>query len=441
MAFQTSVHKKAVILRAFACFLAAVWAVPALADVSLRSASVETVLQGALRYDDVDAGLLRLSILPEAKARLGKGWQADVRLRFEFAVGETGLGSTGTFSPLSKPFIRDEHVQADVDRAVIAWRKRATNITLGKQTVAWGVLDGLQITDRFDAVRRREFIFTDVRPERLARWGVRARTKLSGWTFDAAAMLDPTVNQLAAQGDAFDVLAPRLRGGLPANAAVPALLVDDRGAFAKNGTYGLRIGKSIGQSDVSVLVITGPETDPVFAFSDDGQSVRLTYPNRTLIGATFQQQVGQIVWRLEGAYGPDQPVNTLTDVPLSRAGRERVLIGAGLDWRGSGGLFINAQIGWDHVTGGAETLVRPRSDVISTFRIQKPFKQETWRVRAEVIASLTDGDGVLRPAIDYEVSDQLNISFGSDIIFGGRSGLFGQFRDESRLWLRLTHRL
>lgn len=424
-----------------AIVIAAIAALPAKADISLRSASLETILQGALRYEDGDAGLLRLSVLPQAKARLSKHWQADVRLRLEVSGGETGLGTTQTFSPISRPFIREEHVQGDIDRAVIAYRKRSTNITFGKQTVAWGVLDGLQITDRYDAVRRREFIFTDVRPERIARWGLRARTRVLGWSIDAAATLDPSVNQLAQAGDAFEVLAPRLRGGLPAAAPIPELVVASRGKLVRNGTYGLRAGKSFGQSDVSVLVITGPETDPIFELASDGQSVRLTYPNRTLIGATFQQQAGPVVWRLEGAYGPDQPINTLSDIPLSQTARERILLGAGLDWRGAGGLFINAQIGWDHVTSGAQTLVRPRSDIISTLRVQKPFQQDTWRVRAEVITSLTDGDGVVRPAIDYQVNDQLDISFGSDIIFGGRTRLFGQFRDESRLWLRLSHRL
>lgn len=437
MVCLTSAHKSVRFLASVALFAGLCG--HAAAQPSLRSASLETVVQSALRYDDGDISMFRVALLPEAKWKLARHWQADIRLRFEAAAADTGLGSTGTFSPLSKPFIRDEHVQGDVDQAILRYRKRRTNISFGKQTVAWGVLDGLQITDRFDAVRRREFIFTDVRPERLARWGARVRTQLAGWRIDAAAMLDPSVNQLALQGDAFEVLAPRLRGGLAANAPVPALSASDRDTLARNGTYGLRLGKSFGQSDLSVLVITGPETDPVFRL--DGQNVVLEYPNRTLIGATFQQQSGSIVWRLEGAYGPDQPVNTLSAAPLSQTSRERILLGAGLDWRGSDGLFVNAQLGWDHVTGGTETLVRPRSDVISTVRIQKPFQQETWLVRAEVIASLTDGDGVVRPAIDYTVSDALKVSVGSDIIFGTREGLFGQFRDESRLWLRISHTL
>lgn len=416
-------------------------ALPVQAEVKLRSAGLETTLHGALRYQDGSDGLFRLSVVPKAKLTLGSNWQADIRLRLEGAAGETGLGSLGTFSPASRPFIDDETLQGDVERAVLAYRRRATQITLGKQTVAWGVLDGLRITDRFDAVRLREFIFTDVRPERLARWGVRARAKLGEWQIDAAAHIDPSVNQLALSGDAFDVKAPRLRAGLPPGAAVPQLVVSDRGNALEDGTFGLRAGRRIGQSDLSVLVLTGPDTEPLFQLAEIGNAVRLDYAKRTLIGATFQQQAGPVVWRLEGAFIPDQQVNTITPTPLSQTQRSRVLLGGAVDWRGSGGLFINAQLGWDHLSGGPEQLVRPRDDVISTLRIQRPFLQETLLARVEVITSLSDGDGVVRPAVDYQVSDQLSISAGSDVIFGTRSGLFGQFRDESRLWVRLTHAL
>ena len=56
-----------------------------------------------------------------------------------------------------------------LERATLGWRRGRDRVTLGKQTIAWGVFDGLQVTDRYDPVRRHDAVLGDVRPERIAR--------------------------------------------------------------------------------------------------------------------------------------------------------------------------------------------------------------------------------------------------------------------------------
>lgn len=424
-------------MRAFvAAILALCFALPAQAAATVQGLSLRLIGQSAFRFSDGDISMARITALPEIKLRFGKRWRSQLIGRMDISGANTGLGSVETFSPPSKPFVREDHVRLDIERAVLTWRKRYTRITLGKQSVAWGVLDGLQVTDRFDAARRREFVFTDIRPERLGRWGVRARTRIAGISVDAAAAFDPTVSQLALQGNAFDVQAPRFRAGIPVGGPDFRLVVSDRGTLLKNGTYGLRLSKTFGPRTLSVLAIHGPDTDPVFQSGQTANSVSLTYNNRTLIGATFEQAAGPFIVRLEGAVIPDQDVNVISIAPLSVSQRTRVLGGAGVDWRGSDGLLLNVQLGVDHLSGGPERLVRPRSDIISTVRLQKPFKQETWLARIEAISALTDGDGVVRPALEWQVSDLLRLLAGADVIFGTREGIFGQFRRQSRLWFR-----
>lgn len=61
----------------------------------------------------------------------------------------------------------------------------------------WGVLDGVQITDRFDPMRRHDFVFSDVKPDRIARWGARWRNQLGNFKLDASLAFDGTVSQQA----------------------------------------------------------------------------------------------------------------------------------------------------------------------------------------------------------------------------------------------------
>ena len=85
-----------------------------------------------------------------------------------------------------------------------------------------------------------------------------------------------------------------------------------------------------------------------------------------------------------------------------------------------------------------DDLVRPNTDVISTMKLQKSFSNQTWLASAELISSLSDGDGTLRPALSWQVDDRHRLQLGADLIWGDRAGLFGQFKDNNRVWLKST---
>ena len=107
-----------------------------------------------------------------------------------------------------------------------------------------------------------------------------------------------------------------------------------------------------------------------------------------------------------------------------------------VDWKTGKGIFLNAQLGIDHIGPGAGSLVRPDTDVIATLRIQRGFGNDTIFTSAEILTSLSDGDGAIRPKLSWQANDQVRFSIGADLIFGDRQGLFGQFQDASRVWLK-----
>jgi len=386
--------------------------------------------------------LSRLSLRPSLRLRAGEHWDIDLGARLEGAYDRTGLGTVSSYSPASRPLIKEDHARLELDRLEISRRFGVNRITIGKQTMAWGVLDGIQVTDRFDPVRRRDFILTEVRPERLARWGLRWRHDGDGLRADFAVAFDPTVNQLAQEGDRFEPLAPRLRGGLPSELDSSAIKVvqSERDRYWRDATVGLRLSHGLGRADASMLFLSGPDTEPLLRLTsvDPQQAiVQLDYPRRKLFGATLEVPDGSRVWRLELSHIPNQPINTDSEIPLSSDRRGRTLAGVGLDWNAPRGWFVNAQLAADHLSSGRDEAVRPRTDVITTLRAQRGFVQETLKFRQEVVASLSDGDGVVRAALDWQISDPVRLTVGADWIFGARDGLFGQYRDNSQLWLRM----
>lgn len=117
----------------------------------------------------------------------------------------------------------------------------------------------------------------------------------------------------------------------------------------------------------------------------------------------------------------------------------RSLLGLGVDWQASNQVFINAQVVVDYIDLPEQKLFRPKTDSILTFRVQRPFFNQRLLLKSELITSLNQQDGILRPGFIYELNDNGKFKGGVDLAFGDEEGQFGQFKDASRLWLGLLY--
>lgn len=404
---------------------------------------LETGYWAGVRTNDGALALSRVTFMPSVGVVFSPAWKAQLSLRAEFADDGTGLGSRDAYAPLSEPLVRSPDARVEIDEATLRWRSPAglqgSTLTIGKQVVAWGSLDGLQVTDRFSPVRLRDFVFFDNRPDRIARWGLRFRTDVLGFDVDLAGALDGTGSQLAEGDAAFGLRAPRFRLGqdpdagdlrLPPPARSPGHRLDD-------ATFGVRIGRRLGQLETNLVVIDGPDTEPVFTVRDG--ALAFAYPDRTLYGGSLTFPVGPTLVRVEAATIPDQPFNIASEeraTGFAITERGRTIMGAGFDWNAPGGIFVNTQLVVDHVADDRD-LFRPGTDVLATFRAQKGLANDTVFLKAEALSALSDGDLVLRPAIEWRLRDGLRLDIGADQVFGAEGDLLGQFEDESRVWIRV----
>lgn len=404
--------------------------------------SVDYRFSSNLNNSDVDFS--RFSITSQTHFRLGANWSANIEARAEVADDEVGLGSLNGYASISRPLVDNDNTRIEIDRAFIQWRKRAHSFTLGKQVTPWGVLDGLQITDRFDPVRRRDFVFTDVKPERIARWGARWRNKIGSFKLDTSLALDGTVSQQAEQGALFFTTSTRFTGGIDVSNTPVILSSQHRESSLAQATFGVRVSHSLGEGDISFLTFRGPDTDPILALANQPSinepvAVELSYQRRTLIGATYDITLGETVLRSELAYIPDQAINIMSNTPLQSAVVPRLLAGFGIDWNAPDQWFVNAQLAFDYIDGGELNLLRPATDSILTLRAQRLFLNGRLLFKGELLGTLNQHDGVIRPELAYEYSDKLKLRTGIDWLFGDENSQFGQFKDNSRLWFAATY--
>lgn len=416
-------------------------------NIAYASSNFATIVsldyRAAAQLDNTDITLSRFSANTQTRFNLNRQWSAQLDTRVEIADDDTGLGASNGYASLNSPLIDDDNTRVEIDRAYVQWRKQAHSLTLGKQVTPWGVLDGIQITDRFDPVRRRDFVFTDNRPDRLARWGARWRNKLGDLSIDTSFAIDGTVSQQADIGALFFNTSSRFTGGLDISNTAVAISTQTRSHALKQSTLGVRFSYPVGQGDLSLLSFRGPDTDPILSLQNrlptKPIAVELAFKRRTLYGASYDVTLGETVLRAEMAYIPDQTVNILSNTPLQTTEVQRLLVGFGLDWNAPKQWFLNMQLAIDYIDSDAFTLLRPSTDTVVTLRVQRTFFNSRLLFKGELLGTLNQGDGVIRPELAFEYTDKLTLRAGVDRLFGDENGQFGQFKQQSRIWFAATY--
>lgn len=444
--------------RTQAC-LKTLWSVGAFALALAGAAHAQTLVQAryevegwmAARTEDASLQLNRLTVKPTVKVSSESNWRAELGLKLLVAKDDVGLGRVDGFSPASRPVLSGEDVALTLERAVLIHQTDNTEFTVGKQSVAWGSLDGLQVVDRFDPQRRVDFILSEPRPDRLSRWGARLKLHGEDSTWDLAVALDPSVSQMPAQSGAFlptGLRSPPAPGaGLPSastqttrvGAALP-LVLTDRDEYIGDATVGVRYERRFQGMTANLMALSGPDTEPVsrLDMGPRGPALSLDYRRRTLIGASAEGPLGAQVLRVEAAFIPDQPTNLASSGAPVTDTRARGILGLGVDWNAPADVFVNAQIMLDHIDQTGGKTQRAETEAFTTLSLQRSFSNEVLRAKLDLAANLTKGDGMIRPSLSWQVNDTVSLSSGVDLFLGDRDGTFGQYRDESRGWIKLS---
>lgn len=401
------------------------------AGLGANAASAQTVDGEIIVAADED-GLSRAAVLiePEAIISVAPAVDAVMSLRMETAGSRTGTGSRSGFSPISAPLVKGDDFRVEIDEFYLSIPAGALEFTLGKQEIAWGSIDGARVVDTISPARLTEGLARNPRPDRIAIWAARMRAIAGRVDFDLVFAPDPTANQLAEPGAAFFPQAPRFLAGFQPTGPLPPITREDRGNLIEDATLGARISYRLDATDLRISFVRGIDQDGVPVF--DGQRIELRHPRRHTIGLEFARQFGGVVGRLEAAWTPDARFVVAGSLGSEVAQVDRIVGGMGADFSGPLDTYVNVQLIVDHVSSDLE-LVRPRTDVISTLRIQKDFDDDLHALRAEWLSSLTDADGLVRLELSRRLDDRFSLFLAGDIFYGSSRGIFGQFSERSRI--------
>jgi len=396
-----------------------------------HAASAQTV-DGALIVAVDEDGLAKANMLiePETTISLGPVTEAVMSLRIEAAGSETGTGSRSGFSPISAPLVKGDDFRVEIDEFYLSIPAGALEFKLGKQEIAWGSIDGARVVDTVSPARLTEGLARDPRPDRIAIWAARMQAIVGRFDLDFVFAPDPTANQLAEPGAAFFPQAPRFLAGFQPTGPLPPITREDRGNLIEDATLAARISYRLDATDLRISFVRGIDQDGIPVF--DGRQIELRHPRRHTVGLEFVRQFGGVVGRLETAWTPDARVVVAGTLGTQVAEVDRIVGGVGADFSGPLGTYVNVQLIADHVSSDRE-LVRPRTDVISTLRIQKDFADNLHSLRAEWLNSFTDADGLVRLDFSRRIDDRFSIFLGGEIFYGSSRGIFGQFSERSRV--------
>ena len=100
-----------------------------------------------------------------------------------------------------------------------------------------------------------------------------------------------------------------------------------------------------------------------------------------------------------------------------------------------GGLWNGASPAPADLQPEGNRFKRIRSKNGITITLDDQQGQETLTLETIWLHGVNDGDGLVRPRVEYALRDDLQIWLGADVFYGPRRGLFGEFDSDDRILL------
>lgn len=388
-----------------------------------------------VRLDDVraEAGYFTASASPADRSLYGKiaasaNWQPNPDWEIQLAARVDGFDESGDSA--------FTHVKGDYGDNFIRYRGEDWRLTLGTQTVIWGRLDEIPLSDRVSTADLTRFILDDLEDRRRANPMLRVETFLGSGKLDLAWLIDFRAAELPEQDSVWYPVNQRegrilgiSRSDIAPAAVQNAVIVDDEPGG--DGGFGARYTRSHSLADFGITFARTRQSIPYFRAAPGG-ILRAEYPRSWAYGADAAIDAAGATWRVELVYSSDNPV-TRTD--LSYTTTPAVSWGAGVEFHpGDGDTRINLQlVGFNLVDAPA---VLDREEVYSfNGQIEVPFDRARWRAKLGFYAGLDDKDVYLNPEIAFLGWEPHEVYLSAHYFEGDERSLGGFHEDHDTIQL------
>ena len=343
----------------------------------------------------------------------------------DFGAGPIDRWASGDFFQAELRELYLEIVQGDFD------------LRVGRQQVVWGESLGLRILDVINPQDFREFILDDFIDARIPLWGTRLDYTFGDWVFEGVWFLDFEDNRPADLGSEWQF---RESGQLDLFLQSPAIQLaktkKPRDGRLSDSEVGFRVTRFMRNMDVSLNYFYAWSDFPVGFRRTIGGNRFLVEPRHTrfhLLGGTFNYAFDVFVIRGEGGLKLGQHFVS-TDLRDADGIRQREFLSyvLGLDWTVNDNLMANFQFFQNVIFNKPSDIPDEAVNNIVSVFLRADFINETLFPELIALYGINFGELLIRPQIEYQLTDYLSVTLGADFFIGPRSGFFGQYAAPAR---------
>lgn len=325
-------------------------------------------------------------------------------------------------------------VTADYGDSFVRYRGDNFRLTAGTQTVVWGRLDEIPLSDRVSTADLTRFVLDNLEDRRRSNPMLRAETFVASGKLDLVWLFDFRPAELPDQDSVWYPInreSGRILGIdpaiIPPAAVQNATIIED--APSGDGGFGARYTRTHSLADFGVTVARTRQSTPYFRSAGAGR-FQAEYPRSWAYGADAAIDAGGATWRVELLYSSDNPV-TRTD--LSYTTTPGIAWGGGVEFHpGDGDTRVNLQLVGMNLFDAPAIIDREEIYSING-EIETPFDRARWRTRLDFYVGIGDKDIYLNPEVAFLAWEPHELYLALHYFAGDPDTLGGFHEDHSSI--------
>jgi hypothetical protein len=362
------------------------------------------------------------------KLSASANWQPSADWEFQLAGRVDGFSEDDVDSFTT--------VRGDYGDSFVRYRGRTTTFTAGTQTVIWGRMDEVPLSDRVSTADLTRGPLDDLDERRRSAPALRAESYVGNGKLDLVWLYDFRPAELPHKDSAWYPVDTR-RGRLPGidpDDVSPALI---RGARviedepSGDGGFGARYTGTFPAADMGVTLARSRQSIPYFRAAGAGV-LAAEYPRSWVVGADTAINAAGAIWRAELVYTSDNPV---TRQDLSYTTTPGLQWGAGVEfYPGDGDTRVNLQLIGNNLIDAPRVFDRTEQYNFNG-ELEMPFDRERWRLDVDFLFGLGHSETYLNPELTFLGWEPHEVYVGMHYFAGDDQSLGGFYEDNSVITL------
>ncbi len=328
----------------------------------------------------------------------------------------------------------------ELREAFMEYTSESWDFRIGRQIIVWGKAFGIQITDIISPMDYTEFLARDYDDIRMPVDSLKVRILRDSINLEMI-WLPVFTPSILPEGDNPWAVKPNMSSDI--NVTYFQDIIPCR-KFC-NSEIGGKVSFYFPGVDMAVSSFYTWADLPVMdkSISHDTNNttnviIQPHYHRLSFAGLEFSIPFNEFVLRSETAfyYGKHFEPEALSE-KLFKKNTINYLIG--LDWSPYGNWMITAQFVDNFILDYNELIDNEEHTMVVTLNASKKLLRETLALLTMFYCGINGKELFNRTSTDYALTDAIHVLTGFDIFSGNSDGMFGQFKDNTEVWLKAKY--